>query len=75
MDDVYADFLSSVDSRRQAAADTRLAACAPQIRKPARAREALRFTSVKLFLAMPTELSIPNAEDLKSRARELRRFL
>jgi hypothetical protein len=24
---------------------------------------------------MPTEVSIPDAEDLKSRARELRRFL
>jgi len=27
------------------------------------------------FLRMPTEVSIPDAEDLKSRARELRRFL
>ena len=25
--------------------------------------------------AMPTEVSIPDAEDLKSRVRELRRFL
>jgi len=27
------------------------------------------------FLRMPTEVSIPDAEDLKSRAGELRRFL
>jgi hypothetical protein len=30
---------------------------------------------VKLFSLMPTEISIPDAEDLKSRVRELRRFL
>ena len=32
-------------------------------------------TLVKLFSLMPTEISIPDAEDLKSRVRELRRFL
>jgi len=30
---------------------------------------------VKLSFLMPTEISIPDAEDLKSRVRELRRFL
>ena len=30
---------------------------------------------VELFCFMPTEISIPDAEDLKSRVRELRRFL
>ncbi len=30
---------------------------------------------VELFSFMPTEISIPDAEDLKSRVRELRRFL
>jgi len=30
---------------------------------------------VELFSFMPTEISIPDAEDLKSRVRELWRFL
>jgi hypothetical protein len=30
---------------------------------------------VKVCFFMPTEISIPDAEDLKSRVRELRRFL
>ena len=35
----------------------------------------LRAAPVELYLFMPTEISIPDAEDLKSRVRELRRFL
>ena len=30
---------------------------------------------VELFCFMPTEISIPDAQELKSRVRELRRFL
>ena len=30
---------------------------------------------IELFFTMPTEASIPDAEDLKSRVCELRRFL
>jgi hypothetical protein len=35
----------------------------------------LREVRPRVFSLMPTEVSIPDAEDLKSRARELRRFL
>jgi hypothetical protein len=40
-----------------------------------RMRYPLRLTRVKVCFLMPTEISIPDAEDLKSRVRELRRFL
>jgi hypothetical protein len=60
---------------RQAAEDNRLAACAPRNGKRARgAVFAIRF-ELNYFPFMPTEISIPDAEDLKSRVRELRRFL
>jgi hypothetical protein len=36
---------------------------------------ALHAALVGLDFSMPTEISIPDAEDLKSRVRELRRFL
>jgi hypothetical protein len=35
----------------------------------------LREAQHRVFSLMPTEISIPDAEDLKSRVRELRRFL
>ena len=35
----------------------------------------LREAQPRVFSLMPTEVSIPDAEDLKSRVRELRRFL
>jgi hypothetical protein len=46
--------------------------------KPARETRALPFairSEFKYLSVMPTEISIPDAEDLKSRVRELRRFL
>jgi hypothetical protein len=35
----------------------------------------LRLAPVWVFFFMPTDVSIPDAEDLKARVRELRRFL
>jgi len=46
--------------------------------KPARETRALPFairSEIRYPDVMPTEISIPDAEDLKSRVRELRRFL
>ena len=72
---LYAQFLSGVDSRRQAADDNRLAACAPQIRGTSPSYNLCDLRCLELLSFMQTEISIPDAEDLKSRIRELRRFL
>jgi hypothetical protein len=60
------NFVCVVRNREDALASTR-DACAGYT-------FALQTESKYLFL-MPTEISIPDAEDLKSRVRELRRFL
>jgi hypothetical protein len=38
-------------------------------------RRLCHYDELNYFFSMPTETSIPDAEDLKSRVRELRRFL
>src|SRR5918996_4546802 len=63
---------SSASCRRQQAGSL----CSPQIRDAqAENAPALHATPLELSSSMPTEISIPDAEDLKSRVRELRRFL
>jgi hypothetical protein len=48
--------------------------CSPDIRQAFTAIFAVR-DELNYPLSMPTEISIPDAEELKSRVRELRRFL
>ncbi len=56
--------LEKVRDREDALASTR-DACAPFA----------PYSELNYVFGMPTEISIPDAEDLKSRVRELRRFL